>query len=73
MIGFIVSLGLAMTNLGPDSDTCGVLYHAEDLLARPLRIEGGFAYPPAGPGLGVEVDMDVVERWRRNAPPGAGA
>lgn len=65
-------LGVAMTNLGPDSDTCGVLYHAEDLLTRPLRIEGGYAYPPEGPGLGVEVDMAVVERWRRNAPPGAG-
>ena len=65
-----IHLGVAMTNLGPDSDTCGVLYHAEDLLARPLRIEGGYAYPPEGPGLGVEVDMDVVERWRRNAPPG---
>ena len=65
-----IHLGLAMTNLGPDSDTCGVLYHAEDLLTRPLRIEGGFAYPPEGPGLGVELDMDVVERWRRSAPAG---
>jgi L-alanine-DL-glutamate epimerase-like enolase superfamily enzyme len=40
-------------------------------LTRPLRIEGGHAYPPEGPGLGVEIDMDVLERWRRNAPPGA--
>lgn len=66
-----IHLGVAMTNLGPDSDTCGVLYHAEDLLTRPLRIEGGYAYPPEGPGLGVEVDMAVLERWRRNVPPGA--
>jgi muconate cycloisomerase len=68
-----IHLGVAMPNLGPDSDTCGVLYHAEDLLTHPLRIEGGFAYPPEGPGLGVSVDMDVLERWRRAAPPGAGA
>jgi L-alanine-DL-glutamate epimerase-like enolase superfamily enzyme len=68
-----IHLGLAMTNLGPDSDTCGVLYHAEDLLTRPLRIESGFAYPPTGPRLGAEVDMDVVERWRRNAPADATA
>ena len=27
-----IHLGVAMTNLGPDSDTCGVLYHQEDLL-----------------------------------------
>ena len=66
-----IHLGVAMTNLGPDSDTCGVLYHAEDLLAKPLRIENGFSYPPEGPGLGVEVDMDVLERWRRNGPPGS--
>jgi len=59
-----IHLGVAMTNLGYDSDTCGVLYHEEDLLRTPLRIEGGFAYAPDGPGLGVEVDMDVVERWR---------
>jgi len=63
---------VAMTNLGPDSDTCGVLYHAEDLLTQPLRIENGFSYPPEGPGLGVEINMDVLERWRSNAPAGTG-
>ena len=68
-----IHLGVAMTNLGPDSDTCGVLYHEEDLLTRPLRIEAGYAYPPEGPGLGVDVDLGVVERWRRNAPPGGPA
>jgi L-alanine-DL-glutamate epimerase-like enolase superfamily enzyme len=67
-----IHLGVAMTNLGPDSDTCGVLYHAEDLLTQPLRIENGFSYPPEGPGLGVEINMDVLERWRSNAPAGAG-
>jgi muconate cycloisomerase len=66
-----IHLGVAMTNLGPDSDTCGVLYHAEDLLTQPLKIEGGFAYPPEGPGLGVEIDMGVLDRWRRNAPAAA--
>jgi L-alanine-DL-glutamate epimerase-like enolase superfamily enzyme len=64
-----IHLGVAMTNLGPDSDTCGILYHEEDLLTKPLRIDGGFAYPPEGPGLGVEVDLSVLERWQRNAPP----
>jgi L-Ala-D/L-Glu epimerase / N-acetyl-D-glutamate racemase len=66
-----IHLGVAMTNLGPDSDTCGVLYHEEDLLTKPLKIEGGFAYPPEGPGLGVEIDMKVLERWQRNAPSAA--
>jgi len=68
-----IHLGVAMTNLGPDSDACGVLYHAEDLLAKPLKIENGFSYPPEGPGLGVEIDMEVLERWRRNGPPGSAA
>jgi muconate cycloisomerase len=63
-----IHLGVAMTNLGPDSDACGVLYHEEDLLTRPLKIENGFSYAPDGPGLGVEIDMDVLERWQRNAP-----
>jgi L-alanine-DL-glutamate epimerase-like enolase superfamily enzyme len=60
-----IHLGVAMTNLGPDSDACGVLYHAEDLLKTPLRIENGYSYPPEGPGLGVEIDMNILERWRR--------
>lgn len=59
-----IHLGTAMRNLGLASDTCGVLYHEEDCLVQPLRIDAGYAYPPEGPGLGIEVDWDVVERWR---------
>jgi len=66
-----IHLGVAMTNLGPDSDTCGVLYHEEDLLTQPLKIENGFSYPPEGAGLGVQIDMDVLERWQRNVPKSA--
>jgi len=65
-----IHLGVAMTNLGPDSDACGVLYHTEDLLKVPLKIEDGFSYPPEGPGLGVEIDMDILERWRRRPTDG---
>ncbi len=59
-----IHLGIAMSNLKLDSDTCGVLYHEADLLRTPLRIENGHAFPPEGPGLGVEIDEAVVERWR---------
>ena len=62
-----IHLGVAMNNLGPDSDACGVLYHQEDLLTKPLRIENGFSYPPEGPGLGVEIDMSVLETWNKAA------
>ncbi len=59
-----IHLGVAMTNLGLDSDACGVVYQQADLLKTPLRIEKGFAYPPEKPGLGVEIDLDAVERHR---------
>lgn len=61
-------LGVAVSNLAYDSDCCGSRYFAADLLTEPLDIEGGYARPPTGPGLGVEVDMDVVRGW---AQPGA--
>lgn len=33
-----------------------------DLAVRPPRYEGGFLYPPDGPGLGVELDETVLQR-----------
>ncbi len=33
-----------------------------DLAVKPIRYEGGFLYPPDGPGLGVELNEDVVKR-----------
>lgn len=59
-----IHLGIAVPNLDLDSDTCGSLYQEEDLLATPLRLEGGFAHVPEGPGLGVELDLDGFERAR---------
>lgn len=59
-----IHFATAMINLPLDCDACGVLYHAEDMLLQPLRIEGGFAYPNTLPGLGVEIDRKVVESWR---------
>ena len=36
----------------------------DDVLATPLRREGDRIWPPTGPGLGVEVDLDKVARYR---------
>jgi len=30
----------------------------------PLRIEDGLLYPLEGPGLGVTLNWDVINRWR---------
>jgi len=35
---------------------------AADVLKRPLQWEDGFLLPPTEPGLGVELDDDVVSR-----------
>jgi hypothetical protein len=42
--------------------------YADDLLAEPLTIQGGFLKVPDGPGLGVTVNEAALERLRM-APP----
>jgi L-alanine-DL-glutamate epimerase-like enolase superfamily enzyme len=42
---------------------CHNLYE-HTLLKDPIRLHGGHARVPTGPGLGVEVDWDAVERFR---------
>lgn len=57
-------LGVAVPVLRHPADVAGVLYQGDDLICNPLRIEDGFAYPPEGPGLGVEPDWDKIEYFR---------
>jgi len=40
----------------------GPQFLAADILKKPLRIESGTAYPPDGPGLGIEVDEARVAK-----------
>jgi L-alanine-DL-glutamate epimerase-like enolase superfamily enzyme len=35
-----------------------------DLVSKPFAHIDGWVYPPTGPGLGIEVDESVVERFR---------
>ena len=37
---------------------------SRELVRNPLRLEDGYLRVPCGPGLGVEVDEDVIERYR---------
>lgn len=34
------------------------------LLVEPIRVENGVAHVPEGPGLGIEVRRDLLDRWR---------
>ena len=45
-------------------DSLGPSYHEFSIARTPLRIEGPFTTLNDGPGLGVEVDWELVERHR---------
>jgi muconate cycloisomerase len=47
-----------------NGDIFGRLIREHDLLATPLEIKDGRATVPTGPGLGVELDEDAVQRYR---------
>jgi L-alanine-DL-glutamate epimerase-like enolase superfamily enzyme len=58
-------LTVAAPNIAADlyhGDILGPLYHEIPIVRQPLRLEAGFAHCPTGPGLGVEMDWDAVER-----------
>jgi L-alanine-DL-glutamate epimerase-like enolase superfamily enzyme len=42
--------------------------YADDLLAAPLTIQGGYLQVPAGPGLGVEIDEAALTKYRMQPP-----
>lgn len=46
------------------ADTIGPFYHESDLLTQPLNLGPPEAYVPDGPGLGVELDDELLRRYR---------
>lgn len=63
-------LTLAARNIAAElyhGDILGPLYHEVPVVKNPLRMEGGFAWCPEGPGFGVEVDWDAVAALRCDA------
>ena len=46
------------------SDICGETLRVDDCIVAPLRIADGHVDVPQGPGLGVELDLEAVERYR---------
>ena len=54
-------------------DQAGPWLRESHLLTRDLEVENGLVLIPAGPGMGVEVDLDAVDRYctrHRAWPPG---
>lgn len=45
------------------SDIVGTLLRQDDLVKEPLQYEDGYVRVPEGPGLGVELDEEALERW----------
>jgi len=46
------------------SDVFGELVRENDLISTPIEIKQGRARVPQGPGLGVELDLDALEKYR---------
>ncbi|HKG26338.1 MAG TPA: enolase C-terminal domain-like protein [Thermomicrobiales bacterium] len=57
-------LGVAMPNLPYPCETFGPLRYERDVVGVGTRIERGLLTPADGPGLGVELDWDVIGAWR---------
>ncbi|MCC6365258.1 MAG: hypothetical protein IT165_17220 [Bryobacterales bacterium] len=57
-------LGVALPHLPHAFETFGPLRYVKDIVAEPLRIEGGYLYAPDGPGLGVHLNWDVIREYR---------
>lgn len=70
-IGLAAHIHLAASTLGLDDarvpcDIISTFYYESVLLAEPLPIEAGWVTPPEGPGLGIELDPELVERYRED-------
>jgi muconate cycloisomerase len=49
------------------SDVVGEKIRRNDLILEPIRFVEGHALVPSGPGLGVELDMEAVEKFAYTA------
>ena len=60
-------LGAALPTIDSETypgDFLGPLYHEADMITEPLQLGPLEAVVPEGPGLGVTLDEDQLERWR---------
>jgi L-alanine-DL-glutamate epimerase-like enolase superfamily enzyme len=62
-----LQLGAVLPMAQWPSVNCMNIY-SDDLLKTPIEIRGGYAHLPGGPGLGIEVDEDALERFKMEPP-----
>lgn len=69
-IGDTASLQFASTraNCTAGSDLVSAFFREDDLIINPIRYEAGHALVPEGPGLGIELDLNAVEKYRAGDP-----
>ncbi|MGC2033080.1 MAG: enolase C-terminal domain-like protein, partial [Steroidobacteraceae bacterium] len=48
------------------SELIGPLLLADDIVAKPLRYQDFELHLPSGPGLGIELDEDKIDFYRRD-------
>ena len=63
----MLHLGAALPSIASErypGDFIGPLYHEADLLKTPLTLGPAAAVVPEGPGLGVELDEEQLEKYR---------
>lgn len=68
-VGSAAMIHLALSTPGIDADdypcdVIGPMFYEDDILATPLLISGGTARAHVGPGLGVDLDDEKVEKYR---------
>jgi muconate cycloisomerase len=56
-------LGAVAPNLMATNDLCGFMYHRQDIVRESPRVRDGEVFVPTGPGLGVELDDELLARW----------
>ena len=64
---FSLHFGAVLSHARWPAVNCHQLYQ-HDLLAAPIRLERGFADVPDTPGLGYELNRDIVEKYRVDKP-----
>lgn len=63
----MIHLAVSQPAIRPDVIPCDIIsrfFYEGDIVREPLPVEGGVARCLDGPGLGVELDLEAIERYR---------